>query len=140
MCTSVIDKRRNTAFRNAMGNLGGAMFAVFFGAVYEHFSFGVYSNFMIYAFAPLLIVGFILALLSRTDRPPHRLTLNLINSASATLSVGMAATGIVEIYGTENKYLRIYFIVGALLSLLSVISYFIGTPSANGDIQAHTKA
>ena len=131
MCTSVIDKRRNTAFRNAMGNLGGAMFAAFFGAVYEHFSFGVYSNFMIYAFV---------ALLSRTDRPPHRLTLNLINSASATLSVGMAATGIVEIYGTENKYLRIYFIVGALLSLLSVISYFIGTPSANGDIQAHTKA
>ena len=123
-----------------MGNLGGAMFAAFFGAVYEHFSFGVYSNFMIYAFVPLLVVGFVLALLSRTDRPPHRLTLNLINSASATLSVGMAAAGIVEIYGTENKYLRIYFIVGAVFALLAVISCFIGAPSAKGNIQAHDKA
>lgn len=122
-----------------MGNLGGAVFAALFGAVYEHFSFGVYSGFMIYAFAPLLMVGFILAILSRTDRPPRRLSINLINSASATLSVGMAAAGIVEIYGTENKYLRVYFVAGTIFALLAVISYLAGAPE-NNDIQAHDKA
>ncbi len=123
MCTSAIDSRNKAALRSAVGNLCGALAAAFFGAVYEHFSFGVYSYFMLYAFAAPLITGLLLLILGMTNRPPRRLSLNLINSASATFAVGCAAAGVVEIYGTENKFLKVYFIVGALLAVIAAAAY-----------------
>jgi len=45
-------------------------------------------------------------------RIPGRLTLNLYNAGIATLTVGSIMKGVMEIYGTTNDILQIYWIVG----------------------------
>ena len=57
LSTLAIDPARRDVLRHAVLSLSFAVFCAFFGAVYEHFSFGVYSNFMIYAFAFPLAAG-----------------------------------------------------------------------------------
>jgi len=86
-----------------------------FGAVYEHFSHEVYSRYMIYAFVCPLAGG-ALPLMSmslfRCRHLPGRLALNLYNAGIATLTIGSIMKGVMEIYGTTNDILRIYWIVG----------------------------
>ena len=77
-----------------------------FGAVYEHFSFGVYSEFMIYAFVPMLLETSFLMLMNEKKINISSTAKTLLRNASVTASVGCAATGIVAIYGTENRLLK----------------------------------
>lgn len=86
-----------------------------FGAVYEHFSFGVYSEFMIYAFVPMLLETSFLMLMNEKKINISSTAKTLLRNASVTASVGCAATGIVAIYGTENRLLKIYAIAAAVL-------------------------
>ena len=109
-----------------------SVFLAFFGAVYEHFSFGVYSYFMLYAFAPSLVGGVLPALilcLYPPKKQPWPITSWLYRAGIAALSVGSIIRGVLDIYGTENLLTKWYWYIGGGLWVLgaglSVISILI---------------
>lgn len=105
-----------------------SIFCVLFGAVYEHFSHEVYSGYMIYAFLFPLLGGtlpFYGMSLLFCPLTPERLTLNLYNSGIATLTVGSILKGVLEIYGTTNSLVRIYWVVGIGLTGMGILLYLI---------------
>lgn len=124
MYTSATDERRS-CLDQAIGNGAGAVFWAVFGAIYEYFSHSVYSYFMIYAFAPLMLSSLIYLCVYRFWKvPPKRMTRNLFTAFAATASVGMAAKGVVVIFGSTNRLLPIYLILASLMFILSAISYW----------------
>ena len=103
------------------------MFLALFGAVYELFSHEVYSYFMIYAFAVPLMLGvmpYTLLLISR--KYPGRAALNLWNSGIAALSVGCVSRGVLEIYGTTNRFSVVYPVSGLWLLTAGLIIWIVG--------------
>ncbi|WP_049895703.1 hypothetical protein [Oribacterium sp. NK2B42] len=103
-----------------------------FGAIYEYFSFGVYSYYMIYAFVIPLILGVLPWIFIASDRMgkgaaekdfPPMYTINLWGSGIATLTVGSVFHGILDIYGTTGSLSKVYFIVGAVLLLVAVMTF-----------------
>lgn len=97
--------------------------AALIGAVYECFSHEVYSYYMIYAFAIPLVLGEVpsLLLLKRacSCRIPHMCSL-MWQFGILTLTVGSLFQGVLEIYGTTNRLIILYLIVGSALMLGSV--------------------
>ncbi len=115
---------RMDSIRTASVYTGISLFTALFGAIYEHFSFGVYSYFMIYAFeVPLITALLYLQCGMFSKHQPTALTNRYAASAVAAITTGMAATGVVQLYGTENRLLFIYYIAGAMFLILSVISH-----------------
>ena len=92
-----------------------------FGAVYEHFSFGVWSFWMVYAFAPFLLGGLWLLVLSSRRALPGDLFLALLEPGLVMLTLGSVLAGVVEIYGTENRLLPVLPIVGGVLVMAAGI-------------------
>ena len=105
-----------------------SLFCVLFGAVYEYFSHDVYSYFMLYAFVFPLAGGalpfFGLAFCSLP--PPDRVSCNLYHSGIAALTVGSLFEGVLEIYGTTNRLVLVYWTLGVGFLLLGLILYGIG--------------
>ena len=106
------------------------VFCAFFGAVYEHFSFGVYSNFMIYAFAFPLLLGVLPFGLLQAGRKraevlewivSHPMMLKLWHTGAAVLTVGSLFKGILEIYGTVNALTPVYWFAGGVLLILALV-------------------
>ncbi|MBO4888544.1 MAG: hypothetical protein J5589_09575 [Firmicutes bacterium] len=97
-------------------------FTALFGAVYEYFSFGVWSYYMVYAFAPSLLGGLWLLKLCRSKRSAGYLFLALLECAVIVLTFGMILSGVVAIYGSENRLLITYPILGLLLLSGAVIT------------------
>ncbi|MCD8120434.1 MAG: head-tail connector protein [Lachnospiraceae bacterium] len=106
--------------------LFATLFLVLFGAVYERFSHEVYSYYMLYAFAIPLAGGvlpfFSLAFSNRLPMP-GRVVRNLYHSAIATLTVGSCFAGVLEIYGTTNSLIKVYWIVGGGFLACAIILY-----------------
>ena len=117
-----------------MGELFFAAFCAFFGAVYEAFSFGVFSYFMIYAFSVPLITAIILFIMHKRQKTPPKRFMDLIHMTSVTAALGFIATGVVEIYGSDNRLLWVYPFLGAGLFLAALISYVIN-PSTESAIK-----
>lgn len=94
-----------------------------FALIYEKFSHNVYSPFMLGAFIIPLFLGaaisFITYKMKCTTR--RRLQNNLYNAGVATLTVGSIFVGVLEIFGTTNAKVIVYFFVGVLFILLSLI-------------------
>ena len=126
------DSLHKRTLKNALGNALAAVITAFFGAVYEHFSHEVYSYYMIYAFAVPLIMGTIPYLLAGISdiRQPERLTINTYNSAVAAFTVGCVFKGVLDIYGTTNKLIIVYPVLGAAFLLISVTSLFLSAKKA----------
>lgn len=106
-----------------------SLFCVLFGAIYEHYSHQVYSGYMIYAFVFPLAGGalpFMALSLGSGRRLPGRLPINLYNAGIATLTVGSIMTGVLEIYGTTNDLLQIYWLVGVGLAGIGLLLYING--------------
>jgi len=106
-----------------------SLFCVLFGAVYEHYSHEVYSGYMIYAFVFPLAGGVLpFTLMSHYEcrRVPGRLALNLYNAGIAALTVGSIMKGVMEIYGTTNNILQIYWMVGFGFVGIGLLLYAIG--------------
>lgn len=104
------------ALKNCVGHICAAAFMAIFGAVYEHFGHEVYSYFMIYAFAVPLIFGALpYGIAALKNVSPGRVTINLWNSAIAAFSVGCLFKGVLDIYGTTNRLIIVYPIVGTVL-------------------------
>lgn len=112
--------------RHSLGNLLFAAFCALFGGIYEVFSFGVFSFCMIYAFAFPLAVGIILLIAYMRGKSFGRVFLNLLNAASATAALGSLASGVVEIYGTENRLLAVYPVASAVLFAVSAVVFVCG--------------
>ena len=89
-----------------------------FGAVYERFSHGVYSRFMIGAFAvPLLLGALPFFLLRKAGKPfPGALPADLIHAGAAALTVGSITRGVLDIYGTTNSLVLVYWLAGGALT------------------------
>jgi hypothetical protein len=118
-------KQRKMMVRIGFGYLFIALFCILFGAVYELFSHGVYSYFMIYAFVfPLAGGVFPFFKMAFGRYPlPNKLTRNLYHSGIATLTTGFLFKGALEIYGTTNRLVLVYWIVGILFILMAIFIY-----------------
>lgn len=103
------------------------MFTAFFGGVYELFGHGVYSYYMLYAFAIPLAFGVLPNLIAavRGTPKPNKIAYNLYNSGVATLTAGSVFEGVLEIYGTTNRLVYIYPIVGITLFWSGIIVHII---------------
>ncbi len=121
--------------KTAVVYLLASLFLVLFGAVYEHFSHEVFSYFMLYAFVFPLAGGalpFLLLSLCRL-RLPGRLALDLYHSGIAALTVGSVFRGVLDIYGTTNRLISVYWVVGAALLAGGILAYFVQKQAGPGE-------
>lgn len=111
------------------------------GWLYELFSHGVYSNYMIYAFMVPLACGALPDLLAaaRGSRSKKRsgcaraahathdaapcAAPGLRLAAVVTLTTGSLIKGILDIFGTTNRLLVIYLIIGLALAIAALAAY-----------------
>ena len=96
-----------------------------FGIIYEVFSFGVISYFMVLAFTFPLFGMLIYLLASRFKKGLNSKFMLLFDSSIATFTLGFIVKGVIEIFGTTNKLTLVFFIVGGMLFLLSLLFYFV---------------
>jgi len=106
-----------------------SIFTAIFGAIYELFGHGVYSYFMIYAFLFPLIGGVLPFQIIKVL--PNKLQINLYNSGIATLTLGSIIKGVLDIYGTTNDIINIYWIVGSGLIIISFSIYIVKKVKGN---------
>lgn len=127
MCTSDTNIKYKSAIKSGFIYLGLSIFCALFGAVYELFSYDVYSYFMIYAFAFPLIGGvcvyFSIPLVHL--KMPSRTSMRLYNSGIASFTAGSIIKGVLDIYGTSNSLIIVYWIAGGLLTVLGIAVYLI---------------
>ena len=100
------------------------IFFFIFSRIYEHFSFGETSVYMHYLFGVPLIGGVVLLIFQKMIPNLSRLSLNLWNSAVATIATGVLFRGIVNLSGRSTTMDLPYWyeVVGlAGLALLSII-------------------
>ncbi|MEA4973623.1 hypothetical protein SDC9_87682 [bioreactor metagenome] len=106
-----------------------SLFCVIFGAVYEYFSHEVYSYYMLYAFAFPLAGGtlplYALAL-GKSKYLPERLAWNLYNAGIAAFTVGSIFKGVLDIYGTTNALVHVYWYLGTTLCGTGFLLYLYG--------------
>ena len=109
--------------RHLVGHLFVAIFCALFGAIYELFGHKIYSYYMIYAFAIPLVCGAsvyaVLALWGKKE--PNIRAMRLWNSAIATFTIGSLFRGVLHIYGTTNRLIIVYPVVGIMLVAATVI-------------------
>ena len=116
-----------------------ALLTIFFFAfsrIYESFSFGETSSHMHYLFTIPLAGGILLLLFMKVIPNLSRLSLNLWNSAVATLTAGVLFRGIVNLSGRSTTldqpyiYISIGFLTLAIISMLFTRSVWV-TESSN---------
>lgn len=102
-----------------------SLFCILFGAVYESFSHEVYSYFMLYAFIFPLIGGTLPFFgMAFSSMPiPNRVSQNLYHSGIAALTTGFLFKGALEIYGTTNRLVSVYWILGIVFILTAIFIY-----------------
>ena len=97
---------------------------LFFGFIYEQFSHNIYSSYMIYAFLFPLIMGTIIYIIIDKTKINDLLNpqaMSFYNSSILTFSLGSIIQGVLDIYGTTNKLVFYYLIVGIILLMISLI-------------------
>ena len=125
MYTSANEAMRWRAAKHTRNYVLVTCLVTLFGGVYERFSFGVWSCFMVFAFAVPLVLGILpWAVNAARERPvlPSRAARQLWNAGTAALTVGCLFRGILEIYGTASALGTLYWIVGPVLLLFSVLT------------------
>lgn len=124
MSISQLNLEKEAYLKTAYVYLLISLFCVLFGAVYELFSHEVYSFYMIYAFVfPLVgvVLPFLLMAMGKLFINSSAVSCNLYHAGIATLTIGSILTGIVEIYGTTNTLIRIYWMAGTFMILGSLL-------------------
>ena len=124
MFTSQLNVKNDAYLKTAYVYLLISLFCALFGAVYELFSHEVYSFYMIYAFVFPLVGGvlpFLLMAMGKLFINSSAVSCNLYHAGIATLTIGSILTGIVEIYGTTNTLIRIYWMAGTFMILGSLL-------------------
>ena len=98
------------------------------GWMYELFSHGVYSNYMIYAFMVPLVCGALLDILAatrgcRSKKRSGSSASGLRLAAVVTLTAGSLIKGVLDIFGTTNRLLVVYPIIGLALAIAALIAF-----------------
>lgn len=98
------------------------IFFFIFSRIYEHFSFGETSVYMHYLFGVPLIGGMVLLIFQKMIPNLSRLSLNLWNSAVATIATGVLFRGIVNLSGRSTTMDLPYWYMGIGLAGLALLS------------------
>ena len=98
------------------------VFFFIFSRIYEHFSFGETSVYMHYLFGVPLIGGVVLLIFQKIIPNLSRLSLNLWNSAVATIATGVLFRGIVNLSGCSTTMDLPYWYVGVGLAGFALLS------------------
>lgn len=98
------------------------VFFFIFSRIYEHFSFGETSVYMHYLFGVPLIGGMVLLIFQKIIPNLSRLSLNLWNSAVATIATGVLFRGIVNLSGRSTTLDLPYWYMGIGLAGLALLS------------------
>ena len=98
------------------------VFFFIFSRIYEHFSFGETSVYMHWLFGVPLIGGVVLLIFQKLIPNLSRLSLNLWNSAVATIAAGVLFRGIVNLSGRSTALDLPYWYVGIGLAGLALLS------------------
>lgn len=124
-----INRQRRGMAKTGFIYLFISVFCILFGAVYEYFSHEVYSYFMLYAFMFPLVGGALPFLgLAFCSLPlPGRVSCNLYHSGIAALTIGSLFEGVLKIYGTTNRLVVVYWLLGAAELFGGLILYGIGS-------------
>lgn len=102
-----------------------SIFFFTFSRIYEAFSFGETSVHMHYLFAVPLVGGIQLAIFLKVLPHFSRISLNLWNSAVATITAGTLFRGIVNLSGRSTTLDAPYWYVGISFAILAIITIFI---------------
>lgn len=105
-----------------------AAIALVFALIYEYFSHGVYSMSMLLAFLYPFIGGIIyifLAVNLDCVRKAFGIASNLFMAGIATLTVGSLFTGVLEIYGTTNKLMIVYKLLGSISLSFGIVLFLL---------------
>lgn len=124
MSTSVTNPIKKRFKKTALVYTLLSIFFFAFSRIYKSFSFGETSTYMHYLYAVPLVGGLLLLIILKIIPNLSRLSLNLWNSAVATLTAGVLFRGIVNLSGRSTTldqpyiYTSIAFLVLAVLSIL----------------------
>lgn len=94
-----------------------------FSLIYEFFSHGVYSNYMLLAFLFSLLGGAVIysIIFLNNKNIISEKGMNIYDMSLITIMIGSIIKGVLEIYGTTNSLIIVYWIVGIVLLLISTI-------------------
>lgn len=110
--------------KSAMIFFAISVFCIVFTLIYERFSYGKYSLAMRAMFLIPLVMGVIPALWrlwQRKSYPEHRYAVYFWNTAIALFINGALMKGIIEISGRFTSYDKMYYIIGAICVICSVV-------------------
>ena len=122
MSTSVTNPSKKRFKKTAVAYILLTIFFFAFSRIYESFSFGETSIHMHYLFALPLVGGSLLLLFMKIIPTLSRLSLNLWNSAVATMTAGMLFRGIVNLSGRSTRLDMPYWYIGAAFAALALFS------------------
>ena len=122
MSTSVTKASKKRLKKTAVVYALITVFFFIFSRIYEHFSFGETSVYMHYLFGVPLIGGMVLLIFQKMIPNLSRLSLNLWNSAVATIATGVLFRGIVNLSGRSTTMDLPYWYVGVGLAGLALLS------------------
>ena len=122
MSTSVTKASKKRFKKTAVVYALITVFFFIFSRIYEHFSFGETSAYMHYLFGVPLIGGMVLLIFQKIIPNLSQLSLNLWNSAVATIATGVLFRGIVNLSGRSTTMDLPYWYVGIGLAGLALLS------------------
>ncbi len=105
------------------GYLAGSAGLLAFSLVYEYFSHGVWSIWMIGAFVIPLLWGYVPSLLEAREGKRRRISGYLRLWGVACFSVGTVMSGVLEIYGTTNRLLLVYFLAAMVFFASALVCW-----------------
>ena len=79
---------------------------------------------MMYAFIIPLILGtfvYFIIYISKGNKYLNNIGITIYNLSIITFTLGSIMKGVLEIYGTTNKLVSSYFIIGLILFILSIL-------------------
>ncbi|MBZ2110043.1 hypothetical protein [Streptococcus infantis] len=125
MSTSVTNLGKKRFKKTVISYTLISIFFFTFSRIYEAFSFGETSVHMHYLFAVPLVGGIQLAIFLKVLPHFSRISLNLWNSAVATITAGTLFRGIVNLSGRSTTLDAPYWYVGISFAILAIITIFI---------------
>ncbi|WP_081108254.1 hypothetical protein [Streptococcus infantis] len=125
MSTSVTNLGKKRFKKTVISYTLISIFFFAFSRIYEAFSFGETSVHMHYLFAAPLVGGILLAIFLKVLPHFSRISLNLWNSAVATITAGTLFRGIVNLSGRSTTLDAPYWYVGISFAILAIITIFI---------------
>lgn len=127
LSTSDIKKSRREIEKLVFTYLLATIVCASFGAVYESFSHGVYSYYMLHAFMIPLLGGTLpfSCVLYFRNKIPRPMARRFHHFGISALTVGCIFCGVLEIYGTTNRLVIVYFTVGGMFLFLGNLMYLL---------------